>query len=321
MTTQIHINNANRSASSDLTPPADFHLPEAIDGLTSSGATDALDTVDEKGQWLSRFMRYEDVPLYTRLEPHPTDATRLRLIVQTDNENPLPPEPEEVEWAIGEYQRRFFWDVDLAAVKAALDHNPYGAELAARFLPSRPVNCADAWSTLLKTVISNQIYPGLAVKLNKTIRELFGPRARFNGEWVYFYPDPDALASVDADMLKGMSFSRQKAEYLPSIGNSVAGNPQQYDWARLRTAPAGEVIEALQALHGVGKWTAHYVAMRGIANTDIFIDEKGVREAVGIGNEIGAKVNDRTFAKLTELYTPYRSFACYYTYMSMYNAD
>ena len=265
-------------------------------------------------------IRSED-PLITRHETHAHYPPKVRLKGQTADNNPLPPALEEIAWVGGEYSRRFFWDVDMEAVKEALERHAFGAALAARYYPIRPVNLADGWSALLKTVIANQIYPGLATRLNQTIREQFGPRARFNGEWVYFYPYPDVLADVQPDHLRPHSFSRQKADYLPSIGDSVAANPDTYDWTRLRHTSPEETLTALLELHGVGKWTASYVAMRGIAHPDIFVDEAIIRKAVGIGSGLGEKINDSTFQKLTSVYTPYRTFACYYAYMAYYNAE
>lgn len=311
----------SQTATTDLQPPTDWNLPEALDRLTESGATDALDRVDEKRQWMDRFMLCDEVPLLTRLETHPDDPMQVRLTVQTADNSKVAPTIEQLEWVKGEYRRRFFWDVAIEAVKEALERHAFGTELAARFHPVRPVNLADGWSALLKTVIANQIYPGLATRLNHTLREQFGPRARFNGEGVYFYPYPDILAEVQPDELRPLSFSRQKADYLPSIGDSVASNPDLYDWNRLRYASSEETITALLELHGVGKWTALYVAMRGIAHPDIFVDEATIRKAVGIVSGVGEKINDSTFQKLTSVYAPYRTFACYYAYMAYYNAE
>lgn len=305
----------------DVQPPAQWILREAINRLVESGATDALDRIPEKRDWVGRFMLYEEVPLYTHLTVHPDDSTRVRLTVQSADGKSEPPSAEQVEWVQGEYNRRFFWDVDMEAVQTALEAHPFGMELAARFHPIRPVNLADGWSALLKTVIANQIYPGLATRLNQTLREQFGPRARFNGEWIYFYPHPDVLAEVHPDQLRPLSFSRQKADYLPAIGDAIAANPDTYDWTRLRHTSPEETLTALLELHGVGKWTAHYVAMRGIAHSDIFIDEATIRKAVGLGSGRGEKINDSTFHKLTSVYAPYRTFACYYAYMMHYNAD
>jgi DNA-3-methyladenine glycosylase II len=304
-----------------LKPPNGWVLREAIDRLIGSGATDALDRIPEKRDGFGRFMLCDEVPLYTRLDPHPDNPTQVRLTVQSADDQSHPPTAEQIEWVKNEYARRFFWDVDMEAVCATLEQHPFGTELSARFHPVRPVNLADGWSALLKTVIANQIYPGLATRLNQTLREQFGPRARFNGEWIYFYPYPDVLAEVPPDQLRPLSFSRQKADYLPAIGDMVAANPDTYEWARLRQTSPEETITALLELHGVGKWTAHYVAMRGIAHPDIFVDEATIRKSVGIGSGIGDKINDSTFQKLTSVYAPYRTFACYYAYMAYYNAE
>jgi 3-methyladenine DNA glycosylase/8-oxoguanine DNA glycosylase len=305
----------------NLEPPQGWILREAIDRLIESGATDALDRIPEKRDGFGRFMLCDEVPLYTRLDVLPDDPTHVRLTVHSADDHPSPPTAEQIEWVKNEYARRFFWDVDMEAVRAALEQHPFGAELATRYSPIRPVNFADGWSALLKTVIANQIYPGLAIRLNQTLREQFGPRARFKGEWVYFYPYADVLAEIHPDQLRPLSFSRQKADYLPAIGDAVAANPDTYDWERLRHISPEETITTLLELHGVGKWTAHYVAMRGIAHPDIFVDEATIRKAVGIGSGLGEKINDSAFHKLTSVYAPYRTFACYYAYMAYYNAE
>jgi DNA-3-methyladenine glycosylase II len=302
-----------------LTPPTDWTLREALDQIIDSGATDALERVDSERHWIERYVLCDDVPLLSRLESIPDDPLHLRLTLQSADDAPAAPSTAQVEWMVAEYTRRFCWDVDMDLVRTALERTEYGAALAARFLPLRPVNDADAWSTLVRIVVSNQIYPGLATKLNQTLREQYGARARFNGEWVHFYPYPDVLAEVQPDDLRPLSFSRQKADYLPAIGDAVAANPEQYDWQRLRTVSPAEVLTTLQALYGVGTWTAHYVAMRGVAHHDIFIDDKTTRQMVGVGHGKGEKINDSTFAKLTSPFAPYRSFACYYAFTAHYN--
>jgi len=58
--------------------------------------------------------------------------------------------------------------------------------------------------------------------------------------------------------------------------------------------------------------------MGGLAHPDVFIDEEGIRKTLVAGMELRAIKSTKELLQLTQDYAPYRTFACYYTYMRMY---
>ena len=68
-------------------------------------------------------------------------------------------------------------------------------------------------------------------------------------------------------------------------------------------APVDETIARLQAVPGIGPWTAHYIAMRALAWPDAFPDgDYGVRSALGMCSAAQAR-------QQAEAWRPWRAYA------------
>ncbi|NLN93280.1 MAG: 3-methyladenine DNA glycosylase 2 [Candidatus Hydrogenedens sp.] len=65
-----------------------------------------------------------------------------------------------------------------------------------------------------------------------------------------------------------------------------------------------EVIEKLLAIPGIGKWTAHYIAMRAFGWRDAFLEtDAGIKKAL-------APRSTKEILQLAEAWRPWRSYAC-----------
>ena len=304
-----------------LTPTAPYEFHPALQTLKDSGAHDLLDVLDDGLRWIERPLLLNGRPFVVRLTEatNTPDAPRLLLSVRAPDTT-APPDQHIVDLAAEWATRRFFLDTDMRNVRDVLAVNNYGSELVARFWPLRGANLSSAWEGLLKTVISVQIYPGLAVKLLKGILDFYGTKAQFGGQDRQFYPPPAALAAITPDDLLGLRFSRQKAAYIPGIARAIIEKPERYDFERLRNLPGKEAVAILDELPGVGPWTAHYVAMRGLPHSDVFVDEAKLNQQVAAGLDWREKLAPGEINDLTADFAPYRTFACYYSYMKMYDA-
>ena len=203
-------------------------------------------------------------------------------------------------------------------VREALDVNEYGEDLCTSFWPARPPNLSGPWDGLLKTVISTRIFPGLAKRLQDGLIQNYGSVAYFNGQEYGFFPQPERLAKVSPDELIAMKFSRQKADYVTAIAQMVMEEPEKFDFERLRSLPGEDAVAILDELPGVGPWIARYTAMRCLAHPDIFVDEEGIRKTLIAGMRLRKLSSTKELVDVTKVYAPYRTFACYYTYMRMY---
>jgi DNA-3-methyladenine glycosylase II len=322
----IPVKGAETAVTAQLRLPPSIDFGRQLSGLRDSGAHDLLDEFGSENDhaWLERPIRLNEQSFLLRLTVGASDDSALlvQLRLQADDDATDPPSEDQVQEAVAFAAQRFSWELDMEAVREVLSVNEYGAELVARFWPLHPSNLAGPWEGLLKTVISNQIYPGLAVRLQQALLDNYGENpTRFNGRTYKFYPSAERLAEVDPGELIEMRFSRQKASYLPGIARMLLDQPDKFNWARLRGLPGPEAVAVLDELPGVGPWTAHYVAMRGLSHLDVFIDETGLRKLLAHHFDRRAELSSEEATKLTAVYAPYRSLACYYSYMLLYAAD
>jgi 3-methyladenine DNA glycosylase/8-oxoguanine DNA glycosylase len=255
-----------------------------------------------------------------RLTSVPAQEGAIDLTLLADDQSGDIPQEETVGQAVEFASRRFWWELDMAAVRETLSVNDYGRDLVARYWPMRPANLAGPWEGLLRTVISNQIYPGLAVRLQRALLDFYSESsAVFLGQSYKFYPPAERVAEIMPDDLLGLRFSRQKARYIPGLAQKLLDQPERYDWQRLKELPGVEAVATLDELPGVGPWTAHYVAMRGLPHADIFVDEAGLRKTLAVGFDRPPDISAEEAAGLAAPFAPFRSLACYYSYMKMYH--
>lgn len=314
-----HIATDDNHISGVIQPTAHFNFRQSLRFLDESGANDRLDTFDPDAETLSRPLLLNDAPYRVTLQAEAEGA--LQVTVQAPDEQPAPDETilrEAVAWA----DRRFWLSVDMNAVRDAIAVDDFGKELVERYFPLRPANYASAWDAILISVVHAQIYPGLATQLDNTLAEQYGMNATFDGETVHLTPRPFDLLKVFPDELRGMKFSRQKADYLTSIPQTVMNNPDTYNFLHMREMDGRAAVKQLKELRGVGKWTSQNVAMRGLPHTDVFIDEDNLRKTLAPYYFRSVDAIDKSgYLGITERFAPYRSFACFYAYAKYFDVD
>ncbi len=299
-----------------LIPKAPFDPVVALTLVADTGATDSFDHVSPSKDHLGRALALNGLPFLISVEAVAAayDAPGLRVSVRAADGAP-PPDDAVMDLAAIWATRRFALDVDMAAVRAALGTSAQGAFLLERCWPLRPPGLADPWSCLLTSIIGSRIYPGLSIKLQTALATAYGQTAAFADEEHLIYPSVEQLAAVTPGDLLDLKFSRQKASYLPAIAQDMLAKPERYDWDHLRALPGVEAVAILKELHGVGPWTAGYVALRGLKHPDVFIDEAALRRLVAPDVANPDDLTAEEMIERTEVYAPYRSFACHYAYM------
>ncbi len=305
-----------------LRPTAPFDFKQSLTFMRNSGANDLNDSFGPDDSWLERPVSLHGQPCLVRLTNTTGDVQtpKLQLSVRASDDSDQIPDTKVLEAATEWANRRFFLDVDMSAVREVLAVNEYGESLVGKFWPSRPVNLPEAWEGLLKTVISVQIYPGLAQRLQRGLLDVYGAAVRFGGQTYRLFPTAARLAAIQPDELLTMKFSRQKASYLPGIAQMVLAEPRKYDWDALRQLPGEAAVAILDELPGVGAWTASYCAMRALPHLDVITKEEGLRKTLASAYDRRAIISPAETEQLMAVFAPYRTFACYYTYMLMFNA-
>jgi AraC family transcriptional regulator, regulatory protein of adaptative response / DNA-3-methyladenine glycosylase II len=195
-------------------------------------------------------------------------------------------------------------DSDPAVVLAALGEDPLlGA--AARTRPGRRVpGTADGDELAVRAVLGQQIsLAGAAAAAARLVREHGEALPRPLGTVTHRFPTAVTLAAVDPDTFR---MPRSRARTLHGLTTALATGD-------IVLGPGGDPVrvrDQLLALPGIGPWTADYVVMRALRDTDVFLaTDLGIRRSL---ERLGVDAAPGAATALAQRWRPYRSFAMQY---------
>jgi AraC family transcriptional regulator, regulatory protein of adaptative response / DNA-3-methyladenine glycosylase II len=193
---------------------------------------------------------------------------------------------------------------DPAAVLHALGGDPLIGEAVRAFPGRRVPGTADGDELAVRAVLGQQIsLAGAATAAARLVGELGEPLPRPLGAVTHVFPSAAALAGADPD---GFRMPRSRGRTLHALTSALAAG----EIVLGRGGDRAQVRAQLLALPGIGPWTADYVVMRALGDTDVFLaTDLGVRRAL---RRLGVDDEPRAAAMLAERWRPYRSYAMQY---------
>jgi DNA-3-methyladenine glycosylase II len=114
----------------------------------------------------------------------------------------------------------------------------------------------------------------------------------------------EAVAASDESSLRACGLSRQKIRYGLALARA------DLDYARLREAPDDEVIGALLALPGIGRWTAEIYAMFSLGRADVFAPgDLALQEAARLLFDLPGRPYEKALRAMAADWSPWRGVA------------
>ena len=183
-------------------------------------------------------------------------------------------------------------------------NDPVLADLVARFAGSTLVSRGEPFSTLVRSIVGQQI----SVKAADAIW------ARLAG----VLPKVEAASVLECppQMLRECGLSARKVEYLVDLANHfTTGQIHVERWATMSDA---EVIAELTAVRGIGVWTAEMFLIFNLLRPDVLpLDDIGLQRAVADFYHDGERLTRRALLTFGERWRPWRSVATWYLWRSL----
>ncbi len=122
---------------------------------------------------------------------------------------------------------------------------------------------------------------------------------------------PARALALDVAALRGAGVSRQKAGYLRDLAEHVASG--RLDLDRLERQPDDEVVAAITAVKGFGRWSAEMFLMFRLNRPDIFpVGDLGIVRGMQVVLGMKRRPKPVTMLRAAEAWRPYRSVAAWY---------
>jgi DNA-3-methyladenine glycosylase II len=167
----------------------------------------------------------------------------------------------------------------------------------------------DHFSTLVRAIVSQQLSTKAAATIYSRVIGLL--------------PDgsltPTTLAALSEEQLRSAGISRQKAGYLRDLSEKVSAGVVPLE--SLDDMDDEQVIVALTAIKGIGRWSAEMFLMFRLHRPDVLpLGDLGIVNAVQRAYGLRKKPTADRLRRMGEAWKPYRSIASWYLWRSLGNA-
>lgn len=162
----------------------------------------------------------------------------------------------------------------------------------------------DGFELAVRAVLGQQITVAAARTLAARLVERFGTPVDTPFAGLHrLFPAPEVLASASGDALGSLGIVKQRQAAIVALAQAVAQHGLQLHPG----ADLPATLAALQALPGVGDWTAQYIAMRALRWPDAFPSgDVALHKALGVQ---GQPQPAKAALAASQAWQPWRSYA------------
>lgn len=152
-------------------------------------------------------------------------------------------------------------DVSPRLLVDAVTAEPRLLWLADRFAGLRPPRFPTLFEAIAMTIPFQQVSLAAGQSIANALVRRFGtPHCQF--------PAPQAIAAAAPQDLRACGLSTAKARTLHTAAQLVVSG--ELSESRLAVLPTGQLLATLDAVPGIGPWTAAVIALRGLGRLDVF---------------------------------------------------
>lgn len=164
----------------------------------------------------------------------------------------------------------------------------------------RPTLNPGPFEALVVAITTQQISLRAAAAIRANFVERFG--VRHDRAWAF--PTRERVRRVRPREFTVLGFSRAKAEYVLELAHS------DLDFDALSSRSDSEVIDALTAVRGLGRWTADWFLARHLARPNAWpAGDLGVRKAVSTFYAAGRPLSIEEVRAMGERFAPFQNLS------------
>jgi AraC family transcriptional regulator of adaptative response / DNA-3-methyladenine glycosylase II len=203
---------------------------------------------------------------------------------------------------VARVRRVFDVGADIGRISEHLARDPLLAKLVALRPGLRAPGAWDGFELAVRAVLGQQVSVTASRQLASKLVALAGSTVSSeDGALVRVFPTPEQVAAAD---LSSLGLPAPQRETLKSLTETALADPNLFR----RVGSIEEAVERLSSIPGIGDWTAHYIALRALAETDAFpAGDVGLLRSAGVDTLERPTPSD--LLRRAETWRPWRAYA------------
>jgi DNA-3-methyladenine glycosylase II len=138
---------------------------------------------------------------------------------------------------------------------------------------------ATVFEALVYAIVEQQISIKVARSIEERLAQKFGQTLHLGDDIFFAFPTPEALVKAGTEEIKQAGLSLRKADYIWGAAQLIVDG--KLDIENLPKKKAEGIIAELDAIRGIGVWTAELTMLRGMQKFDALpADDLGIRRVI-----------------------------------------
>ncbi len=201
-------------------------------------------------------------------------------------------------------EKMFGLSVDLAPFYQMANGDPKLSALVEKFRGVKPPRFPTIFETLANAFACQQLSLTVGLGLLSRLAAACGLSLTRGNETHYAFPRPQDLLKVSPEAFRKLGFSDKKVRAFHELAQNIVDG--RINFERLEKMDNQSVIDSLLELRGVGRWTAEYVILRGLAPLNVFPgDDVGARNRLAKWQHRKEPLDYAGVARVTKRWQPY----------------
>jgi len=197
----------------------------------------------------------------------------------------------------------FYFDVEADRVMHTLTQQLNGLKN-----PTTPT----VFESLVDSIVEQQISIRVAIALEEKFIKELGDRLEINGETYFGFPTPKTVAAASIGGIQQIGLTRRKAEYIHEAAQLIVAGKLNLEELKSRKS-AEEIIAELDAVRGIGVWTAELTMLRGMQRLDMLpADDLGIRRVISTYYCGGKPVEASEAREIAKAWGTWKGLAAFY---------
>ena len=168
------------------------------------------------------------------------------------------------------------------------------------------------FESLVDSIVEQQISIKVAHTIEQRLAKKFGETLTIDGNTYYAYPTPQNMAKARIEDIRNCGLSQRKAEYIQQAAKLIAEGKLDLEHLKNHKNPQ-QIIAELDAIRGIGVWTAELTMLRGMQKLDALpADDFGIRRVISRYYCGGKPIKTADAREIALAWDKWKGLAAYY---------